>query len=94
MAERYGMTIKLAWDNTNPIVSNKGGVKSYLGSMIACEEKLRTIEMYPIMISGALNLTDTPRAEAHRYENKKVRTLRKARAILNKMPQVMANQEK
>jgi len=88
------MTIKLAWDNTNPIVSNKGGVKSYLGSMVACEASQRTVDMYPIMISGALNLTDTPRAEAHRYENKKVRTLRKARAILNNMPQVMANKEK
>ena len=62
------MTIKLAWDNTNPIVANKGGVKSYLGSMVACEEKLRTLQMYPIMMTGALNIQDTPRKAELREE--------------------------
>jgi len=88
------MTIKLAWDNTNPIVANKGGVKSYLGSMVACEEKLRTLQMYPIMMTGALNIQDTPRKAELREETKGMRAIAKARALLNKMPQVMANQEK
>ncbi len=87
------MTIKLAWDNTNPIVANKGGVKSYLGSMVACEEKLRTLQMYPIMRTGALNIQDTPRKAELREETKGMRAIAKARALLNKMPQVMANQE-
>ena len=87
------MTIKLAWDNTNPIVANKGGVKSYLGSMVVCEEKLRTLQMYPIMMTGALNIQDTPRKAVLREETKGMRAIAKARALLNKMPQVMANQE-
>jgi len=84
------MTIKLAWDNTNPIVANNGGVKSYLGSMVGCEEKLRTVDMYPIMMTGALNIQDTPRKAELREETKGMRAIAKARALLNKMPQVMA----
>ena len=79
------MTIKLAWDNTNPIVANKGGVKSYLGSMVGCQSKQRTVDMFPIMMSGALNIQDTPRKAELREETKYMRTLAKAKALVNKL---------
>jgi len=85
------MTIKLAWDNTKPIVSNQGGVKSYLGSLYGCQSKMMTVDMYPIMRTGALNIKDTPKAQAIREETKTLKAFQKAQALIEALRQANKN---
>lgn len=91
MAERKDMTIKLAWDNTKPIVSNKGGVKSYLGSLYGCQSKMMTVDMYPIMRTGALNIKDTPKAQVLREEARTLKAFQKAQALVEALRQAKKN---
>lgn len=85
------MTIKLAWDNTKPIVSNKGGVKSYLGSMYGCQSKMRTVDMYPIMMSGALTIQDTPKAQELREKDATRKAFANANALVEALKKAKKN---
>jgi len=85
------MTIKLAWDNTKPIVSNQGGVKSYLGSLYGCQSKMMTVDMYPIMRTGALNLKDTPKSQALLEETRTLKAFQKAQALVKALRQTNKN---
>ena len=49
------MTIKLAWENTNPILSSKGTVRCSMGSWIPSQHKSREVEIFPILKYGAMN---------------------------------------
>ena len=52
---------------------------------------MMTVDMYPIMRTGALNIKDTPKAQAIREETKTLKAFQKAQALIEALRQANKN---
>ena len=87
------MTIKLFWENSNPVPARTTKTLKSSWNFVPNAERKQTVSMYPIMITGAMGLA------MHDFIAKKTQgkqLMAKAHRILakNKMPQVVADKEK
>tara|TARA_R100000315_G_C5152078_1_gene87172 strand:+ start:340 stop:618 length:279 start_codon:yes stop_codon:yes gene_type:complete len=81
---------RLAWENNNPIPSSSRSGYRTSWNFMPCEEKKRTVEMFTVMRTGALNMygmQDFMRNERNLQREKLVRKWERIK-LLRKMSQL------